>query len=74
MDHQEGFDNIFQTLYIKLQPSYSIISVGDLSKTMLNIGIPEEEVSTITYIFDKLGTTHRLGLRPEDEAPAGQLK
>jgi len=55
MDHQEDFDNIFQTLYNKLQPSYSIVSVGDLSETMLNIGIPEEEVSTITYIFDKLG-------------------
>jgi hypothetical protein len=24
--------------------------------------------------FHFLGTTHRLGLRPEDEAPAGQLK
>ena len=55
MDHQEDFDNIYQTLYNKLQPSYSIISVGDLSETMLNIGIPEEEVSTIIYIFDKLG-------------------
>jgi hypothetical protein len=55
MDHQEDFDNIFQTLYNKLQPSYSIISVEDLSKMMLTIGIPEEEVSTITYIFDKLG-------------------
>jgi len=55
MDHQEDFDNIFQTLYNKLQPSYSIMSVGDLSETMLNIGIPEEEVSTIIYIFDKLG-------------------
>jgi hypothetical protein len=55
MEHQEDFDNIFQTLYNKLQPSYSIISVEDLSKMMLNIGIPEEEVSTITYIFDKLG-------------------
>ena len=55
MSHQEGFDDIFQTLYNKLQSSYSIVSVGDLSETMLNIGIPEEEVSTITYIFDKLG-------------------
>ncbi len=55
MDHQEDFDNIFQTLYNKLQPSYSIVSIGNLSEIMLNIGIPEEEVSTITYIFDKLG-------------------
>ena len=55
MDHDEDFDNIFQTLYNKLQPSYSILSVGDLSDTMLNIGIPEKEVSTITYIFDTLG-------------------
>jgi hypothetical protein len=55
MGHQEDFDGIFQTLYNKLQPSYSIVSVGDLSETMINIGIPEEEVSTITYIFDKLG-------------------
>ena len=55
MGHEEDFDNIFQTLYNKLQPSYSIVSVGDLSETMLNIGIPEEEVSTITDIFDKLG-------------------
>jgi hypothetical protein len=55
LDHQNDFDNIFQTLYNKLQPSYSITSVGDLSEIMLNIGIPEEEVSTITYIFDKLG-------------------
>ena len=55
MSHEEDFDYIFQTLYNKLQPSYSIVSVGDLGKTMLNIGIPEEEVSAITYIFDKLG-------------------
>jgi len=52
MDHQEGFDKIFQTLSNKLQPSNSMVSVGDLSETMINIGIPEEEVSTITYIFD----------------------
>jgi len=55
MNNQEDFDNIFQTLYNKLQSSYSIVSVGDLSETMLNIGIPEAEVSTITHIFDKLG-------------------
>ncbi len=55
MGHKEDFDNIFQTLYNKLQPSYSILSVGDLSETMIYIGIPEKEVSTITYIFDKLG-------------------
>jgi len=55
MSHEEDFDYIFQTLYNKLQPTYSIVSVGDLSETMLNIGIPEAEVSTITYIFDKLG-------------------
>ena len=55
MNYQEDSDKIFQTLYNKLQPSYSIVSVGDLSETMLNIGVPEEEVSTITYIFDKLG-------------------
>jgi len=55
MSHQEDLDNLFQTLYNKLQPSYSLVSIGDLSETMLNIGIPEEEVSTITHIFDKLG-------------------
>jgi len=55
MGNQEVFDIYFQTLYNKLQPSYSIVSIGDLSETMLNIGIPEEEVSAITYIFDKLG-------------------
>ena len=55
MGNQEVFDIYFQTLYNKLQPSYSIVSIGDLSETMLNIGIPEEEVSSITYIFDKLG-------------------
>ena len=55
LGHQEDFDDIYQTLYNKLQPSYSIASVGDLSETMINIGIPEEEVSIITYVFDKLG-------------------
>ena len=55
MEHQKDFDNIFQTLYNKLKPDYSITSIGDLSKIMLNVGIPEEEVSTITYIFDKFG-------------------
>jgi len=56
MDHQDDFENIFQTLYNKLQPSYSIVSVGDLSEIMLKIGIPEEEVSTISFIFEKLGS------------------
>jgi hypothetical protein len=26
------------------------------------------------YQYRPLGSTHRLGLSPEDEAPAGQLK
>jgi hypothetical protein len=30
--------------------------------------------SDIPYVAHVLETTHRLGLRPEDEAPAGQLK
>ena len=55
MGHEKDFDNTFQTLYNKLQPSYSIVSARDLRETMLNIGIPKEEVSAITYIFDKLG-------------------
>ena len=55
MGHQEDFDSIFQTLYNKLQPSYSIKSVEDWREAMLNIGIPEEEVSAITCIFDRLG-------------------
>jgi len=55
MGHIVNFDNIFQTLNNKLQPSYSISSVTDLGEIMINIGIPENEVSTITYIFDKLG-------------------
>jgi len=55
MGPNEDFDNIFQTLSNKLQPSYSISSIGDLGEIMIDIGIPEEEASTITYIFDKLG-------------------
>ena len=55
MNHEEDFDSIFQTLYNKLQPSYSIISVEDWREAMLNIGIPEKEVSAITCIFDRLG-------------------
>ena len=55
MSHDEDFDHIFQTLHKKLQPSCSIVSAGDLSKTMLSIGSPEEVVSTINYLFDKSG-------------------
>ena len=55
MGHEEDFDNVFQTLYNKLQPSYSIKSVEDWNEAMLNIGIPEKEVSAITCIFDRLG-------------------
>jgi hypothetical protein len=55
MNPNQDFDKIFKTLKNKLQPSYSITSIEDLSESMINIGIPEEEVSPITYLFDKLG-------------------
>jgi hypothetical protein len=55
MGHQDDFESVFQTLYNKLQPSYSITSIADLGEIMVNIGIPKDEVSVITYVFDKLG-------------------
>ena len=56
MAHKEDNDNLFQTLYNNLQPGYSISTNEDLIKTMIEVGIPEEETSIIARIFDLLGS------------------
>jgi len=55
MSYNEESDKIFQSFKQMLQPSYSITSIGDLGEVMSNLGIPDEDISSITNVFDKLG-------------------